>query len=236
MNTSWFDELRERTGRETRRIVAQARKLVIRARIGQRWQSSDQGFTRRVYPDYETYLSHQRTKLDALRRRSVEVHDRRFYAGLSERLRDLPFPLAGRSVLCLAARQGTEVRAFSDQGAFAVGIDLNPGRGNRYVVVGDFHALQFHDRSVQLVYTNSLDHAFDLERILAEVHRVLADDGHLLAEVGRPEGRGFYESLSWSSVDDLLERMEAGGFALERRGSFDLPWEGDQLLLKKLPR
>ena len=48
-----------------------------------------------------------------------------------------------RTVLCLAARIGTEVKAFLDLGCFAIGIDLNPGTDNRYVVHGDFHDLQF---------------------------------------------------------------------------------------------
>ena len=56
---------------------------------------------------------------------------------------------------------------FIDHGAFAVGIDLNPGRDNRWVVIGDFHALQYADASVDVVYTNSFDHVFELERVLA---------------------------------------------------------------------
>lgn len=236
MPSSLFDRLAVSAAHEARRVVAQGRKLLIRARIGHNWRSADDRFARRLYPDYEAYLDHQRTKFDALRRKSIAGHDERFYAGLSERLAAAPISLEGRSVLCLAARQGTEVRAFIDRGAFAVGIDLNPGRENRYVVVGDFHGLQFHDRSVGLVYTNSLDHAFDLDRILTEVHRVLLDDGYLIVEVGRPDGQGFYESFSWSSIDDLAERIRAAGFDLQERRPFGTPWAGEHLLLRKVPR
>ena len=79
---------------------------------------------------------HQATKFGGLRWKTVEKHDRRFYDELSARLKALPLDFRGRSVLCLAARQGSEVRAFIDSGAFAVGIDLNPGPRNRFVVVG----------------------------------------------------------------------------------------------------
>lgn len=225
--------LLERLRGEARRIRSQLRKVGLRLRIGENWREEDRAFGRRAYPNYEAYLAHQRTKLDAMRPRSLAGHDARFHAALSQRLAELPFDLRGQTVLCLAARQGTEVRAFIEQGAFAVGIDLNPGHDNRWVVVGDFHDLQYTDGSVSIVYTNSLDHAFELERVLAEVRRVLRADGWLITEVARDAARGFYESLSWSSVDALLEVIAANGFDLERRTRFEKPWQGEQLLLKK---
>jgi SAM-dependent methyltransferase len=182
-----------RLERELLRIWSQLKKAALRARIGQRWGRSESGdgLAQRVYPDYDTYLEHQRLKVDAFRVKSLEGHDRRFHAALSERLAACPVPLEGRSVLCLAARLGTEVRAFIERGAFAVGIDLNPGRDSRWVVVGDFHALQFADASVDVVFTNSLDHVFDIERVLAEVRRVLKPGGAFLVEValGSEEAR-----------------------------------------------
>ena len=46
-------------------------------------------------------------------------------------------------MLCLGARLGTEVRALHNLGYFAIGIDLNPGVDNPYVLMGDFHKLVF---------------------------------------------------------------------------------------------
>ena len=104
-----------------------------------------------------------------------------------------------RTVLCLAARIGTEVKAFLDLGCRAIGIDLNPGKENPYVVQGDFHDLQYAPQSMDVVYTNSLDHAFDLERIAKEVLKVLKPDGLFLVEAvqGRDQGvdPGFFESF-----------------------------------------
>jgi SAM-dependent methyltransferase len=145
-------------------------------------------------------------------------------------------PLAGRSVLCLGAREGAEVRAFLDRGASAVGVDLNPGPDNPWVVRGDFHALQFADGSADLVYSNSLDHAFDLERMLAEVKRVLAPEGTFLVELARGTeeggGRGFYEALSWPRADAMIARLEAAGFAATHRMGFEIPWPGVQVALR----
>jgi len=152
-------EFWERVKWDVRRIWHQARKVVLRRRIGERWDDAGD-FRSRRYPDYETYLEHQKTKFSALRSSSIERHDRRFFPALVARLSGLPIEIRGRSVLCLAARQGTEVRAFIEQGAFAVGIDLNPGPMNRHVMVGDFHDLQFADGSIDLVFTNSLDRRF----------------------------------------------------------------------------
>lgn len=210
---------------------------MLRLRLGQRWEETEGGIARRVYPDYDTYLQHQKTKFDAARGKFVRRHDQRFYDALSTRLASLPLDLKGSSVLCIAARQGTEVRAFIDRGAFAVGIDLNPGRENRYVVVGDFHALQYAAGSVGIVYTNSLDHAFDIDRVLAEIARVLTPGGVLIAELNGGEDQasdaGFYESSSWSSIDEMRRRIEAHGFTLDHRVPFTVPWAGEQLVLRR---
>ena len=225
-----------RLGRGLRRLWAQLHKAALRLRIGDAWSDGD-GLARRRYPDYETYLTHQRLKLDALRDASLEGHAARFRAALAERLARAPIALAGRSVLCLAAREGAEVRAFIDRGAFAVGIDVNPGRANRFVVVGDFHGLQYADRSLDVVYTNSLDHVLELDRMVAEVARVLKPGGVFLAELGRGTGegggRGFYEALSWASADELIARLARGGFTVEQRLEFEIPWRGVQVALKK---
>ena len=213
----------------------QARNVMMRLRIGERWEQAG-GLSARRYPDYETYLAHQATKFGGLRWKTVEKHDRRFYDELSARLNALPLDFRGRSVLCLAARQGSEVRAFIDCGAFAVGIDLNPGPRNRFVVVGDFHELQYSDGSLDFVYTNSLDHAFDLSRIMKEVRRVLKASGRLIVEANMAEGegaaRGAFESLVWANPNQLVSRIEEAGFKVAQRTSFDLPWKGEQIIFQ----
>ena len=90
--------------RGLRRIGAQLEKAVLRLRLGERWQPADDTLSRRVYPDYATYLAHQSLKLDAHRASSLAAHDRRFARALGERLGASGLPLSGRTVLCLAAR------------------------------------------------------------------------------------------------------------------------------------
>jgi SAM-dependent methyltransferase len=132
------------------------------------------------------------------------------------------------AVLCLGARSGAECKAFIDLGHFAIGIDLNPGQENRYVVVGDFHQLQFADASVDVVYTNALDHAFELGRLLAEVRRVLKPDGRFIADLVDPaqRGPGDFEATWWASIDAVLIEIGKAGFSLAARRDFDFPWQG----------
>lgn len=222
---------------DSRRLYYQAKKGILRLRIGRHWVPDMEGFEHRRYPDYGTYVAHQKTKFSALRSKSVEGHDQRFYTALSRRLERADFDWRGRSVLCLAARQGTEVRAFIDQGAFAVGLDLNPGPSSRYVVTGDFHALQFSDGSIDCVYTNSLDHAFELKRILEEVRRVLRPEGLFIVEANADSesgaaDRGPFEAMVWGSVDILLAQIEDAGFRLTSESDFDSPWRGRQVVLR----
>jgi SAM-dependent methyltransferase len=199
-----------------------------------RWVDAGDGFRRREYTSYDEYVAHQASKLKA---KNLEHYDVEFEAVLAERLATLPVALAGTSVLCLAARLGTEVRAFRGHGAFAVGIDLNPGRDNRLVLPGDFHELQFADGSVGLVFSNSLDHALDLDRLLGEARRVLGDDGHLLVEAmyGAEDPQhqsdfGLWEAASWTHLDDLVDRIAGTGFRLVTRAPFTVPWSGEALL------
>lgn len=206
-------------------------------RLGERWEDRG-GIARRVYPDYATYVEHQKTKLDAFRFRSIVAHDRRFRTALGERLAALPFELEGRCVVCVGARQGGEVRAFHGRGAFAVGVDLNPGPGSQHVLPADFHDLPFAGASVDCVYTNSLDHAFDLDRVLGETRRVLATAGILIVEAnvageGGGARAGRYEATVWPDAGALLARLQEHGFRPFHEVGFEVPWSGRCYVLRR---
>ena len=186
----------------------------------------------RDYPTYDDYLLHQRGKLSTL---DLTTYDREFRAGLAARLKGGGW--AGKSVLCLAARIGSEVRAFHDLGAFAVGIDLNPGKDNSVVLPGDFHALVFPDNSVDAVYCNSLDHALDLARTVSEIKRVLKPGGLLLADAQQGTDTAEFDdwaATAWASIDVLAEAIAAHGLDLKERTSIAVPWSGELLLFTKL--
>jgi SAM-dependent methyltransferase len=216
------------------RLKRSLRKRALFRKFGEQWNAKNDPLQKRTYASYEAYLEHQKAKLET---HDFGRYDAEFRAALRDRLASLDMEWRGRTVLCLAARIGTEVKAFLDLGAFSVGIDLNPGEENRYVVHGDFHDLQFAPGSVDVVYTNSLDHAFDIDRIAKEVLKVVKPDGLLVVEAvqGRDQGvnPGFFESFFWKNIDELVRVFENAGFTVSRRTPITRPWPGEQICFRR---
>jgi len=213
------------------RLKRSLRKRALFRKFGARWMTEGDAFQKRSYESYDAYLEHQKAKLET---HEFGKYDTEFRVTLRERLRALEVNWLGRSALCLGARIGTEVKAFLDLGASAIGIDLNPGKDNPYVVPGDFHDLQFAPGSMDVVYTNSLDHAFDIDRIAREVLKVLKPDGLFIVEAvqGRDEGidPGFFESFFWKNISELVRLFESAGFLLNQRIPITKPWPGEMLV------
>jgi len=229
----WREALRPRRWRQFFHVA------VFYLRTGNRWQadSSDKSFERRVYPSYQDYLRRQQSKLACL---DVSRYEAEYQRLLGERLAGVVGLKKGAAVLCLGARLGAEVRAFHDCGCFAVGLDLNPGRQNRYVLHGDFHEVQFPRESADIVFSNSLDHVFAVDRFVAEIRRVLKSGGLLILETmkGRAEGVSPdpYASFWWNSVDAVVALFSRHGFKALRRTAFARPWPGELLCFVKLER
>jgi len=237
----------QKTRRNIRRIrhLAKWHKLRILAKsllsekdlvkLKEPWSvhETHQGLSVRQYKDYDQYVAHQQAKLKIA---ELSHYDSKFGLALSERLQHYRF-LVGTRVLCLGARMGTEVKAFLDLGCFAVGIDVNPGEGNRFVVYGDFHKVQYPACSVDVIFTNALDHALYVEQVVSEASRILVKQGRFIVEAvkGSEEGEqpGGFESLYWSKVDSLIAIISASGFELQNRQPFDYPWRGDHLCFVK---
>ena len=205
---------------------ARERKQAHKAQLRQskfeseRWQRGE-GLARRQYDTYDEYINHQAGKLDKVIDRLKETEDEDF--GEFKRRFEGCTPLSeARSVLCLGARIGTEVRALHALGYFAIGIDLNPGSDNPYVLPGDFHDLVFPASSVDAIYTNTLDHVYDFEKVLAEVQRLLRPGGLFVADLlgGYEEGfvPGEYESTHWRNLDEFVDRIsQAGKFSVQEK-------------------
>ena len=173
------------------------------------------------WSSYDEYLDNQKRKL----RKSIEAGSLSTITSVDNHMEKLytstVFPRLGinfstKKVLCLAARLGGEVRAFHRAGAFALGVDLNPGLENKWVVAGDFHDLQFHDDEFDFVFTNAFDHAYDLGAVSKEICRVLSKGGIFLLDIGNIEAKsakvGNHESLSITSKPyELISRLEHAG-------------------------
>lgn len=164
-----------------------------------------------TYDNYESYIEHQASKLDK-KPAVCTKFDKLIEAEMDEFLDKYKIENKS-SVLCLAARLGGEVRAFIKHGFFAVGIDLNPGQNNRFVLSGDFHDIQFPDHSVDIIFTNSMDHSLYIDKLLSEINRVLKPDGLLITKIplgfkeNNNHGFSTYEVSQWKRVSDVLELM-----------------------------
>lgn len=177
-------------------------------------EDAEDGVRRRDYASYDEYLTHQKLKLEELLKTkggftNKDILD--FRLKFYRRFRHLPGLLPkDAKILCCGARQGTEVEVLRDLGyEKAYGIDLNPGDDNPWVVPGDFMHLKEKDNSVDLLYTNCVDHAFDLDAMFTEHARVIKPDGYVLYELGAnmEGGGGPFEAVAWERTEDVFAKL-----------------------------
>ncbi len=157
---------------------------------------------RRNYDSYEEYLEHQGKKL-ALKFDGIKKYDLGYEKLLVERYQSI-FNFKNTTMLCLAARLGGEVRAFKTMGSVAIGIDIEPGSKNEHVMYGDFHSIAFPDNSFDFLFTNALDHAFDLDQFFKECFRVIKNEGKFILELGW-QNPGQFESIDTSNHQEVFK-------------------------------
>lgn len=174
----------------------------------------------RKYENYQEYVKHQKAKLEhPIFRKKLKERSNSLQQHFKTRFYPLKKIIVGKKILCLGARTGDEVKALRDIGFIeAIGVDLNPGSNNKYVVKGDFHSLPFLDNSFDGVYSNSMDHAMNLKDVSRESGRVLKPKGILSLELSftnwdrsaceKHLKKKSFESLLWESVDDVVAEFE----------------------------
>jgi len=174
------------------------------------------------YENYDSYLTHQSGKTKKIikskqGRSALSDWDNYFERALGESISSYQFLRTGASVICLGARQGGEVKSFINKGCFAIGVDLFPTPGNKYVVYGDFNKLQFANSSVEVVFTNSLDHAYDIKALVKEIHRVLCIGGHFIVDVTPERDQDHKDPWAccwWTRHKEIIDLFCDNGFLL----------------------
>ena len=175
---------------------------------------------KRKYKSYQQYVAHQREKLSKKYDHYRQKSEKRVNSFI-QRLAPVSPRIPGKEVLCLAARLGEEVRAFRVLGhSESVGIDLNPGPNNKYVIEGDFHDIPFEHATFDAVYCNCLDHAWDLRKVSSESARVLKSEGVVVLDIPFVEPHDKrkyrrhlkktdkYEAMTWDFLDDVLNQFQ----------------------------
>jgi SAM-dependent methyltransferase len=178
------------------------------------------------YNSYKDYISHQSSKMKNVFSVVNSEYQKKYRKSLGHRLERMARKTKrlekGMSVLCLGARDGTEVKAFQDAGYFAVGVDLFPVSPS-YVLKGDFQKLPYPESSVDIIFMNCIDHVFDLDRLLKDVVRILKPSGLFLVDFSQIAfpSNDRWASCKWDSLKDIGLYIRKRGFTVEIITSFN---------------
>jgi SAM-dependent methyltransferase len=195
--------------------------------------------------DYKAYIEKQGAKSRNPEKRnqilrSVSVREKRFQR-VFERIKDGLIP---GKILCLGARTGCEVIGARNAGFDgSMGIDLHPMGDKNVVIKGDWHDIPFPDGSFENVFSNSVDHCYDIEKLITEICRVLKPKGRVYLMLSGKQmlktkkDRGLYmrqsqNFLFWEDGLDLAAEFEKHGFKLLKHDIRKTNW--NTLLLRKL--
>ena len=184
------------------------------------------GLTQVIYKGqnaYSNYLDHQKFKFSFYKKDLIKVFDTQVEEFLNH-FKNIQIRYSQKKyTLCLAARTGAEVLAFRKLGLFCIGIDLIFPKDSPYVLYGDFHHLNFPDGSFDIVYSNSLDHSFNINQLVSEAKRVLKNDGiicfHLQKGVdeNKKNNLGEFESLGWDHTDYIIKNILENNLVIDSK-------------------
>jgi SAM-dependent methyltransferase len=115
---------------------------------------------------------------------------------------------SGGSALCIGCRNGLELDRFRARGfGEVVGIDLFSQRED--ILVMDMHELTFPDDSFDVVYaSHSLEHSYDVGRVVGEIARVARDDAVVGIEVPVRVQASAADRIVFSGLDELRDAFE----------------------------
>jgi SAM-dependent methyltransferase len=116
----------------------------------------------------------------------------------------------------------------------ANGIDINTesinianGFGRNYCKEGDMHDLKFNNQYFDLVFAHeSLEHSFDFDKAISEIHRVLKTDGYLVFSVPCSETNGKPTEEPHCSVmmpDNVWGKMLEHNFKIIGGAIYNIP-------------
>jgi SAM-dependent methyltransferase len=171
------------------------------------------GITYRKYKfnEYNSYLEHQSFKFFLYKLPLLNTFDEAV-SNFFNNFKKLKIK-RNSYILCLGARTGAEVKAFRKLGFFLIGIDLAYPKNSPYVIYGDFHNLDFPEKSFDLIYSNTLDHVYNHEKFIKEILRVLKNDGKILFDIqkGINENNkiviGQFETCGWDHSDEIIKKL-----------------------------
>ena len=186
------------------------------------------------YSNYSDYLKHQKNKTTNPKKIKIWLEDEwniKYY-GFSEIFkRNKKYVFKKKNALCLGSRTGQEVKALIDLGIDAKGIDLVPFPP--YTIEGDIHNIKKDENSVELIFTNIIDHSLYPEKFCSEMERICKPGGHIIIHIQKGIDGDCYSENMISNPKVLVNLFKLCKLSEDRpiKNSFDLMnWE---IILKK---
>jgi len=168
---------------------------------------------KKTYTDYNQYIEHQSKKNDL--NAVIDFHTKnwdKITKNFEIRFKRLNFVKdtenkSDKKTLCVGARAGQEVQGLINCGYQSIGIDVNPMKGYEHLVKkGDAHHTNFEDNTFDVIYTNVIDHIYNLPLFIKECNRILKNDGYMIFDFCvTGEGFGEYDIVSLSQASELTD-------------------------------
>jgi len=178
---------------------------------------------RRSFSSYERYVEAQGGK-SVYNKDDILQSCKNRTSGFEKIFKKYKENLRPGSVLCLGVRTGCEVFGAIKAGfTNSVGIDLFPMDDS--VIKADWHNIPFDESTFDNVFTNSIDHCLDLDKMMAEVVRVLRPRGTFFLAAPDAVNKitheqwyaaGGNEALFWEDTMDLANEFKRVGLSLFR--------------------
>jgi len=191
--------------------------------IQRKEKQPDESYERYVYLQGHKY----RNRID-----EIKTYNQRRTKAFENVFRRASAYLTPGRILCLGARTGCEVRAARSLGyKHSIGIDLYPAPDKDEVIYGDWHNIPFRTGAFENVFTNSLDHCYNPDKMVQEVHRILKPDGRFFFqtmvkedlkgqkrrnELVQEKIQTTMDYLFWDTGEDLVRYFEQFGFRFKK--------------------
>jgi len=157
------------------------------------------------YNNRNEYFDHQLKK--TLKQDVIDNHKEKWDIRVDRfinQFKDLDLPNDSK-ILCVASRYGEEVKAFRMLGHNCLGIDLIDWEP--YTIKMDMHNMIFGDCKFDIVYTNAIDHSWNIKNAIRELFRVVKNNGIVIIEI-EFNNPGEYETVVFSTIDDITNKID----------------------------
>jgi len=188
------------------------------------------------YNKYSDYLNHQKNKTTNPEKIKLWIGQEWSvkYEGFLELFkRNEKYLLNKKNAICLGSRTGQEVKSLIDLGIEAKGIDLVPFPP--YTIEGDIHNIDIPDNSIDLIFTNIVDHSLYPAKFCSEMERICKPQGNIIIHLQRGIDGDIYSENMIRDPEVIISYFKKFKLCENRRikNSFDLMnWE--IILEKKL--